>query len=295
MVIIERAHRVWQSSVSGPPVPASPDEPSVLSVGNLRSIGYAIYPVLAIALFWRVWQGLFAFDKGLDATMPDFAGFWMSIFFFNAFGLPMIAAAVYGWVIISGTKVAQTPLTPVEEAKRLWRLLLAVAAFTAAAYFGGSFYAEQDAAWHQVTLRDTAFTPSHIGLFYGAFPLMIYISFGAYLYGRTRLPHLFGGKALPVSFILVIGGSVLLLFQVAFNEFGHTFWQTEEVFSAPLHWPFVFFAYLLIATFAIWFQVLARLCQLVRQEHDAKAAADDAHTGPTMAAVLGDTYQEHRA
>lgn len=102
MVILERAHRVWESSVSGPPVPASPGEPSVLSVGNMRSILYAIGPVIAIALFWRVWQGLFAFDKGLDATMPNFTGFWMTNFFFNAFGLPAIAAAVYGWLILSG-------------------------------------------------------------------------------------------------------------------------------------------------------------------------------------------------
>lgn len=286
MVILERAHRVWESSVSGPPVPASPGEPSVLSVGSVRSIAYAIAPVIGIALFWRVWQGLFAFDNGLDATMPDFQGYWMSIFYVNAFGLPVVASAVYGWLLLSGAKVAKTPLTPTEEARRLWRLLLVVGAFAVAAYFGGSYFAEQDASWHQVTLRDTAFTPSHIGLFYGAFPLMIYISFGAYLYGRTRLPHLFEGVGIPVSFALVIGGSTLLLFQVAFNEFGHTFWQTEEVFSAPLHWPFVFFAWLLIATFAIWFQVLVRLIQLVRQEHDATAAAGDADAGPDLAEVI---------
>lgn len=34
--------------------------------------------------------------------MPNFTGFWMTISFFNAFGLPAIAAAVYGWLILSG-------------------------------------------------------------------------------------------------------------------------------------------------------------------------------------------------
>lgn len=275
MVILERAHRVWESSVSGPPVPASSGEPSVLTVGSARSIAYALVPVLGIALFWRVWQGLFAFDNGLDATMPNFDGYWMSIFYLNTLGLPMVAGLAYCAILLTGAKAASTPLTPAAEAKRIWRLFLTIGAFTMAAYWGGSYFAEQDAAWHQVTLRDTAFTPSHIGLFYGAFPLMIYISFGAYLYARTRLPHMFGGKGLPLSFALVVGGSSLLLFQVAFNEFGHTFWQTEEVFSAPLHWPFVLFAYLLIATFAIWFQCVMRLCQLVRQEHAARDGAEE--------------------
>ena len=266
MALLERAHQVWVASESGPPTPAPPGERSVLSVGNVRSIALALLPVAALAGFWRLWQQLFAFDNGLDATMPHFETYWMSVFYFNVGVLPLVAAGWYAWLILSGARAARTPLTPVEESKRIWRLWLIIIAFTEAAYFGGSYFAEQDAAWHQVTMRDTAFTPSHIGLFYGAFPLMIYISFGAYLYGRTRLPHLFGGPRLPVSFALVVGGSMLLMFQVAFNEFGHTFWQTEEVFSAPLHWPFVFFAYLLIATFAIWFQTAMRLFQLARQE-----------------------------
>jgi methane/ammonia monooxygenase subunit C len=267
MVLLERAQHVWTASVSGPPVPPGDDgEPSVREVGRVWQIALALLPVFVLAAFWRLWQQAFAFSNGLDATMPNFDRYWMTLFFFNIGVIPMVAAAAYAWLIVSGAKAARVPLTPVEETRRIWRLWLIVAAFAEAAYFGGSYFAEQDASWHQVTLRDTAFTPSHIGLFYGAFPLMIYFAFGAYLYGRTRLPHLFGGKALPVSFALVVGGSILLMFQVAFNEFGHTFWQTEEVFSAPLHWPFVIFAYLLFATFAIWFSSAVRLAQLVRQE-----------------------------
>ena len=33
-------------------------------------------------------------------------------------------------------------------------------------YFAMDIYAEADAAWHQVTIRDTDFTPTHIVLFY---------------------------------------------------------------------------------------------------------------------------------
>jgi len=223
--------------------------------------------VLALALFWRIWQQLYAFDKGLDATMPGFAEYWLTLFAFNILVLPLFAAGWYGWILLTGPRAASEKLTPTVETQRIWRLWLILAGFTFAAYFGGSYFAEQDAAWHQVTMRDTAFTPSHVALFYGAFPLMIWLSFGAFLYARTRLPHLYGsGKLFPVSFALVVGGSMLLVFQVAFNEFGHTFWETEEIFSAPLHWPFVFFAYLLIATFAVWFRSALRLLELVRAE-----------------------------
>ncbi|MGH3737090.1 MAG: methane monooxygenase/ammonia monooxygenase subunit C [Micromonosporaceae bacterium] len=276
MVLIERAQHVWESSVSGPPVPARDGDASVRDVGRVWQIAVPLLVVLAIAGFWRLWQQAFAFDNGLDATMPYFDQYWMTIFYVNIVGLPMVASAGFAWLILSGAKAARTALTPVEETHRIWRLWLIIAAFTAAAYAGGSYFAEQDAAWHQVTLRDTAFTPSHIGLFYGAFPLMIYFSFAAYLYGRTRLPHLFGGKTLPLSFALVVGGTLLLMFQVAFNEFGHTFWQTEEVFSAPLHWPFVIFAYLLFATFAIWFATAIRLGTLIRNELPPLRTTDDA-------------------
>src|SRR6266545_145759 len=200
MVLLERAQHVWTASVSGPPVPPGDDgEPSVREVGRVWQIALALLPVFVLAAFWRLWQQAFAFSNGLDATMPNFARYWMTLFFFNIGVIPMVAAAAYAWLIVSGAKAARVPLTPAEETRRIWRLWLIVA-------------------------------------------------------------------ALPVSFALVVGGSILLMFQVAFNEFGHTFWQTEEVFSAPLHWPFVIFAYLLFATFAIWFSSAVRLAQLVRQE-----------------------------
>ncbi|MGH2603605.1 MAG: methane monooxygenase/ammonia monooxygenase subunit C, partial [Dehalococcoidia bacterium] len=200
--------------------------------------------------------------------------YWLTLFAFNILVLPMVAGAWYGWLLLTGPRAKRVPLTPTVETQRIWRMWLILAAFCMAAYWGGSYFAEQDAAWHQVTLRDTAFTPSHIALFYGAFPLMIYLSFGAFLYARTRLPHLYGsGRAFPVSYAFVVGGSMLLVFQVAFNEFGHTFWETEEIFSAPLHWPFVLFAYLIIATFAVWFQSLPRVLELVRAEAEGRTTA----------------------
>nr|ADW80612.1 particulate butane monooxygenase subunit C [Nocardioides sp. CF8] len=228
-------------------------------------------------LLWRWYQQAFAFTKGLDRTLPEFNQFWGTMFLVNMTVLPLLAGAWYVYLWSSSRKLAP-PANGAEEAGRIWRLWLLVAGFTAAVYWGGSYFAEQDASWHQVTMRDSAFTPSHAILFYGVFPLMIYMATGTYLYARTRLPHLYGGKAIPVSFALMIGGSSLLVFQVAMNEFGHSFWEAEELFSASLHWPFVIFGYLLAATFSVWFETTPRLFAIARQERDALVAAEQQMT-----------------
>jgi methane/ammonia monooxygenase subunit C len=59
-----------------------------------------------------------------------------------------------------------------------------------------------------------------------------------FLYGRTRLPHIYRDRGYPLSMLLMIGGIFSLFLWVAVNEFFHSFWQTEERFSAPLHWGF---------------------------------------------------------
>ncbi len=221
----------------------------------------ALAPVTGLALFWRAWQQAYAFDKGLDTTEPGFGAYWLSLFAVNVAVLPLAVTAWYAWIYLSGRRLP-ADLTPAQELRRIWILWLHTVAVAVAAYWGGSYFAEQDAAWHQVTMRDTAFTPSHVALFYGAFPLILYAATGAYLYARTRLPGTFGGRRFPLPFLLPIAGALLLLFQVAFTEFGHTFWEAEEVFSAPLHWPFVAFAYLLGGVLAVWFQTLPRAIEL---------------------------------
>lgn len=239
--------------------------------GSMISIVIGVVSVLALAAVWRIYQQLWAFENGLDSHQPGFNAYWVTLAAVNMTVLPAAAAVWYGWTWLSAKKLP-TKVTRQEEARRFWMLWVLIAAFCTAVYAGGSYFAEQDASWHQVVTRDTAFTPSHDVLFYGVFPLMIYMSVGIYLYARTRLPHLYGGKGLPVSFSLMAGGSFLLLFQVAMNEFGHSFFQGEELFSAPLHWPFVIFGYLLAATFAVWFETLPRVFELARQERALVAA-----------------------
>ncbi|MBS4727983.1 ammonia monooxygenase [Mycobacterium sp. SM1] len=256
--------------------------------GSVPSILFAIASVSALALFWRWYQQAYAFKNGLNSHDPGFAKYWLGMAAANMILLPIAAGVWYVWLWASAQKLPKD-VSRKEESRRLWNLWLLVAAFTTSVYWGGSYFAEEDASWHQIVIRDTAFTPSHSVLFYGVFPLMIYMAGGLYLYGRTRLPHIYGGKRFPVSFALMISGTVLLFFQVTMNEFGHSFFQPEELFAAPLHWPFVLFGYLLAGTFAIWFETLPRIMQLARQEKELSQAAGAPVATAVAAAQSGDT------
>ena len=66
-------------------------------------------------------------------------------------------------------------------------------------YWGGSFFTEQDASWHQVIIRDTSFTPSHVVVFYGSFPMYIVCGVASYLYAMTRLPLYRPGHLVPAG------------------------------------------------------------------------------------------------
>ncbi|PND54402.1 ammonia monooxygenase [Mycobacterium sp. ENV421] len=259
--------------------------------GSWVALVIALSAVAALSLGWRLYQQVWAFTTGLDSHTPDFNKYWLSLAAANMLLLPAGAAAIYAWLWVSAKRLPKE-VSREDESGRLWRLWVLVAMFCATVFAGGSFFAEEDASWHQILTRDTAFTPSHDVLFYGVFPLMIYMAAGIYLYARTRLPHIYGGKALPVSFTLIVAGSALLFFQVAMNEFGHSFFQAEEVFSAPLHWPFVIFGYLLAATFAIWFETLPRIFELARQERELATEAAPVPVGAAEAPAAVTTLRE---
>jgi methane/ammonia monooxygenase subunit C len=234
---------------------------------------------LTLAIFWRGYQQAFGFSKGLDATSPDYDKYWMNMLWANLTVIPILSLAWYGY-LSKGCRECRAEraelgaVTSRHESGHIWRLWVMLAAWLLAIFVAGSFQAEQDATWHQVVTRDTAFTPSHIMLFYGSFPAAIGISVGIFLYARTRLPHIFRDRGFPLSFGLVLTGSFFLLFWVAANEFFHSFFFTEEIFSAPLHWGFNIFAYLLAGTFAIWFQTAPRIFELVDKE------AEESETQP---------------
>jgi methane/ammonia monooxygenase subunit C len=112
-------------------------------------------------------------------------------------------------------------------------------------------------------------------MFYCAFPLGITMTIGTYLYGRTRLPKIYGASlGFPWSFFFLIAASVTEMMQVAMNEWGHSLWITEEFFAAPFHWPFVTYGWLASGIFALWAESALRLLGIEKEaEDEAQPAA----------------------
>src|SRR6185437_5400406 len=113
---------------------------------------------------------------------------------------------------------------------------------------------------HQVIIRDTSFTPSHVVVFYGSFPMYIVCGVASYLYAMTRLPLYSRGTSFPL--VMAIAGPLMILPNVGLNEWGHAFWFMEELFSAPLHWGFVILGWSGLFAGGIAAQIITRYSNL---------------------------------
>jgi len=203
---------------------------------------------------WAAWS------YGLDATTAEFGQYWMTFFYAETVILWGIALSSWAYIWVKrDRKVAS--ITAVEELRRYMTWVGLISAYVLALYFAASFFAEQDASWHQAVVRDTSFTPTHIMLFYGWFP--IYICFGGavLLYSITQLPVY--AKNMSMMILLAVLGPFLILPNVAYNEWGHAFWISEEIFSLPLHWGFVVFGWAALAFGGLLVQVLNRLMVII--------------------------------
>jgi methane/ammonia monooxygenase subunit C len=150
------------------------------------------------------------------------------------------AAGIWGYVWLSRPRDLSR-LETREELRRFGVFVALIFCYVFAVFWAASFFGEEDASWHQTVVRDTSFTPSHIVLFYWAFPIYIILGITAYLYGMTRLPRFAARHSLP--WLIGVTGPFMLLPVVAFNEWAHSFWILEERFSAPVHWGFMIFAW----------------------------------------------------
>lgn len=219
--------------------------------------------VLGIAAVYsvsRFYLHQYAYAVGLDYFEPEFAAYWMPVLYANvaAGAAGLIGVCAYLWLTRDR---AIEQLTPAVELQRYFRLIAWLTGYTFVVLLTGSIGGEADAAWHQVVIRDTDFTPTHIILFYLLVPALIIFGVGSFLYASTRLPE-FRNRFL-LSLCVAIGGPILIMPNVGFNEWGHTFFYAEELFAAPIHWGFAFLGLALLGLGGVVIHIVARTRQLV--------------------------------
>jgi methane/ammonia monooxygenase subunit C len=217
--------------------------------------------LLSVCAAYRIYQHATSFTVGLDYFSEDFQTYWMTLFYVQLPVLFALGAGILGWLWYTRDRHLDQ-LTPAEELRRYFVLIGQLMVFGIIAYLIASTFAEADAAWHQVTVRDTDFTPTHIVLFYFGIPVFIMGAAVAFVYARTRLPQFASRLSLP--FALVVAGPVMIMPNVGFNEWGHTFFYAEELFAAPIHWGFVLLGWSTFAAGGLLVQILSRIVELTK-------------------------------
>lgn len=210
----------------------------------------------------RIYMHNFAYSKGLDYFEPEFAAYWMSMFWFQAVACISVFASIVGYLWFTRERAPES-VTPEVELSRYFKFITWLLAYTSIVLILGPLAGESDAAWHQVVIRDTDFTPTHISLFYLGFPALIITGVGSFLYAKTRLPMHAKKSLLPLG--IAIGGPILVLPTVGLNEWGHTFFYAEELFGAPIHYGFAALGLALIALGGVVIHLLLRMKVLIDQ------------------------------
>jgi len=238
--------------------PPMRDERSAAATGfalDFRFMALALAVLSAIYVAYRIYQQVAGWKWGLDATTPEFDRYWLTLFKVE---LPVLYGAVAlnaGYLFWTRDRDVQN-VAPEVELKRYFSFVMWLLVYTFCFYWTGSFFAEGDGDWHQTVLRDTPLTPSHIVLFYATIPMYLFFGVGAFVYSMTRLPAFARNISLMMVFAVV--GPFLILPNLGYNEWGHAYWLTEEIFSHPLHWGFVFLGWNALALAGVLLQVISR-------------------------------------
>lgn len=235
--------------------------------------------VMAANVFLWFWNYAYMFSAGLNSASMEFARYYRSLFWGEVLTLGIFTGVWFGWLIRTGRELVGQPCERAEEVRRIAVLWSLIGATSLTVYLMASFWPNWDGSWHQTMVRDTALTPTHIPMFYFFFPLSVTLAVGSYIYGRFRIPAVYGReKGFPWSFFLLISAAVLECMTVAANEWGHSLWISEEIFSVPFHWPFVVYGWLASGMFAVWGETIVRLFEIEK--------AEEAATSDTRGATL---------
>ncbi|HEY9136015.1 MAG TPA: methane monooxygenase/ammonia monooxygenase subunit C [Pseudomonadales bacterium] len=222
--------------------------------------------VLAVALIfgaYRMYLNKYAFTVGLDYFEPEFQKYWMTLFYIQVPVIMVIGIAsnAYLWF----TRHTVEAMSPQKELRVYMVMLAMLLAFGISFAILFSLFTEADAAWHQVTIRDTDFTPTHILLFYFLIPFAITALATAFIWLHTRMPDFRDRISLPL--LILVAGVAMIMPNVGFNEWGHTFFYAEELFAAPIHYGFVTLGWAFFAVAGLLIQIMNRLRLLTSMSH----------------------------
>jgi methane/ammonia monooxygenase subunit C len=237
--------------------PATSEATKVWSPAPLLGMGVFVLGLLAA---WRWYEQIEGFNSGLDASEPIFTEKWMPLWYLNCTvaAIAQITIPLYFW----RTRDRHLDrLAPALELRRYFTFFAILVAFGLGS-LGAIVFGASDAAWHQVVVRDTSLTPSHIVLFFGTVPLFVSFAMAAFFYSLTRLPRF--ADNISMALLVSVTGVFLTLPSVAYNEWGHAYWLMEELFIAPLHWGFVILGWSSLAVLAVIVQSVPRCIELVR-------------------------------
>ncbi len=230
----------------------------------------AFSAILLMYVSITAYQYTYGAVTGLDSTDPLFEEYWMNLFYIEV-GFQLILIAALGYYFWKNRDLNLDQLTPREELRRYLNLTMWISIYTFSVYWAGSYFAEQDNAWHQAAIRDNIFTANHVVEFYLCFPFYTIMGISSWLYARTQLP-LFAEKiSLPLT--LAVAGPFMIFVAVGFNEWGHTFWFREELFGAYMHYAFVIGVWFALAVGGIFLQQVMRmseLIELINQDNSAQ-------------------------
>ena len=250
-------------NLSGPAADAAKTAPkSSRRMFNAIPVALAWGFLLAVFVGLRLYQQAFAFKYGLDSTSPEFETYWMTLFKVEVPLIFGVGFAICAYLWLTRDRDLDS-IKPEVELRRYFNLVGWLLVYIFAFVWIACFFGEGDATWHQTVVRDTALTPSHIVTFYACVPTYMMAGAGTLVYATTRIPAF--AKAYSVPLLMVVIGPALILPNLGFNEWGHAFWFTEEVFSHPLHWGFPVLGWTGLALGGVLVQVMPRMAQLFKQ------------------------------
>lgn len=231
----------------------------------------AIFLLGAGVIFIMRWyQQVYSFEYGLDYFEPEFAIYWMSILYVELTAITIVGIVGVAWVWF--TRPAEINMTPHQELKIYMGLLTGLAGGGILAPVIINLFVEADAAWHQVTIRDTDFTPTHILLFYGVIPALLAGGVIAFFWVHTRMPDF--RNRVSFNLAIALSGGIMIMPNLGLNEWGHTFFYAEELFAAPIHWGFVTLGWAVFAIGGLFIQILNRMVKLTRVISDETAQVE---------------------